>query len=67
MAKVKRVVINEEECVGCESCVELCPDVFDFDADAEKASVKEDYSEDEACIQEAIDSCPSECIEWEED
>lgn len=66
MAKVKRVTINQEECVGCESCVELCPDVFDFDADSEKANVKEDYAGDEECIQEAIDSCPSECIEWEE-
>jgi len=67
MAKVKRVTINQEECVGCESCVELCPDVFEFDADAEKASVKGSYEGDEDCIQEAIDSCPTECIEWEED
>lgn len=66
MAKVKRVIINQEECVGCQSCMELCPDVFDFDEDAEKASVKEDYDGDLECIQEAIDSCPTECIEWDE-
>ena len=66
MAKVKKVIINQEECVGCESCVELCPDVFEFNEDEEKASVKDDYEGDEECIQEAIDSCPSECIEWEE-
>ena len=52
--------------MGCESCVELCPDVFEFNEDEEKASVKDDYEGDEECIQEAIDSCPSECIEWEE-
>ena len=66
MAKIKRVTINQEECVGCQSCVELCPDVFDFDEDQEKASVKESY-EDNECIQEAIDSCPTECIEWEDE
>jgi ferredoxin len=27
----KRVVIEEEECVGCENCIEFCPDVFEFD------------------------------------
>ena len=66
MAKVRNVIINQEECVGCQSCVELCPDVFEFNEDEEKASVKDDYEGDEECIQEAIDSCPSECIEWEE-
>jgi ferredoxin len=67
MAKVKRVTINQEECVGCQSCVELCPDVFEFDEDAEKANVKDSYDGGQECIQEAIDSCPTECIEWEED
>ena len=67
MAKIKRVTINQEECVGCESCVELCPDVFEFDEDAQKATVIQAEGGDEECIQEAIDSCPVECIEWEED
>jgi ferredoxin len=67
MAKIKHVVIDREECAGCETCVELCPDVFEFDEDAEKAYVKDDYESDEACIQEAIDSCPTECIAWEDE
>ena len=67
MAKIKHVTIDQDECAGCESCVELCPDVFEFDEDAEKARVKDSYDGDEACIQEAIDSCPSECIEWAEE
>ena len=32
----KRVVIDSEECVGCQTCVELCPDVFAFNDAAEK-------------------------------
>jgi ferredoxin len=67
MAKIKHVIIDGEECVGCETCVELCPDVFEFDEDAEKAYVKDDHEGDEACIQEAIDSCPTECITWEDE
>ena len=28
----KRVVIDADECIGCESCVELCSEVFAFNA-----------------------------------
>ncbi|MFO7972194.1 MAG: ferredoxin [Desulfobacterales bacterium] len=34
-----KVVIDTEECEGCESCVEICPEVFGFDEDTEKAYV----------------------------
>ena len=61
----KKVVIETEECIGCESCVELCPDVFGFDEDEEKAHVKETDVVDEECVEEAIDTCPVECIHWE--
>jgi len=63
----KRVVIDADECVGCQSCVELCPDVFGFDESTEKAEVIQPEGGDEDCIQEAIESCPVECISWEED
>jgi len=33
----KRVVIDADECIGCESCVELCADVFTFNEAEEKA------------------------------
>jgi len=36
----KMVIIETEECIGCESCVELCPDVFGFDEEEGKAEVK---------------------------
>ena len=29
----KRVVIDQSECIGCESCVEICPEVFGFEVD----------------------------------
>lgn len=62
----KCVVIDEQECEGCETCVELCPVVFEFDEEAEVARVINPEAEAE-CIEEAIDSCPVECIHWEED
>ena len=60
----KCVTIDEEECVGCESCVEICPEVFEFDDASGKAKViKPDGVEE--CIEEAMGSCPVECIKWE--
>lgn len=61
----KKVKIDEDECVGCEACVELCPDIFEFVDDEEKAIVKMAEGGDEDCINEAIDSCPADCIMYE--
>jgi ferredoxin len=63
----KRVVIDTDECVGCQTCVELCGDVFSFNEDEEKAEVILPEGGPEDCIEEAISSCPVECISWEED
>lgn len=58
------IVINLEECLGCETCVELCPEVFKMDEDGEKAVVINPDSDLE-CVEEAIDSCPVEAISKE--
>ena len=62
----KKVVIDRAECVGCESCVELCPEVFEMDEENEKAKVVLPEGGDEGCIEEAITNCPSDCISWED-
>jgi len=61
----KKVYIETEECIGCESCVELCPDVFGFDEESEKAFVIAAEGGPEKCIDESIETCPAECIHWE--
>ncbi len=61
----KQVEIDREECMGCEACVELCPDIFAFDSDDVKAYVTKPEGGDEKCIEEAIASCPAGCISYE--
>ena len=61
------VTLDEDECIGCQSCNEICPEVFGFDDETEKAYVYEQYSGDEECIEEAEASCPVECIVTEEE
>lgn len=61
----KQVRIDKDECIGCETCVELCSDIFAFNEDEGKAYVIKEEGGDEDCIEEAVGSCPVECISYE--
>ncbi|RLA80934.1 MAG: ferredoxin [Deltaproteobacteria bacterium] len=63
----RKVYIDEEECVGCGTCEELCPEIFELDEETGRAKVIEPEVEDEGCVEEAMDTCPAECIHWEEE
>jgi len=58
----EKVIIDQDECIGCETCVELCPAVFSFDEDQGKAFVVDDADAKADCVDEAIASCPTSCI-----
>ncbi len=62
----KRVYIEEDECIGCGTCQELCPEVFRLDETTQKARVLVEEGGPEELIQEAVDSCPVSCIHWKE-
>ncbi len=61
----KQVEIDRDQCMGCEACVELCPDIFEFDSDEVKAVVIKPEGGDEKCIEDAVASCPAGCITYE--
>lgn len=50
-----------DECVGCETCVELCPEVFAMNDAGDKAVVT-NPSADAECVDEAMQTCPVEAI-----
>ena len=62
----RRVYVDEEECIGCGSCEEICPDVFALNEDTEKAEVINPEGGPKDLIEEAMEACPVECIQWEE-
>ena len=61
-------VVNKEECISCGNCVDLCPDVFNWDEDG-KAQVIDSHGCGGKCpsCEEAADSCPTNAISLQED
>lgn len=59
----KKIVVNQDLCIGCGSCEAIAPDHFEVKDDG-KSHVKKQYTpEDEDTIKEAIDNCPVKAIE----
>jgi ferredoxin len=62
-----RVQVDKELCIGCESCVDLCPEVFDMEEEVAYTKIDDDIPEDtEDTCREAAEACPTEAIIVEE-
>jgi ferredoxin len=64
MARVP--VVDQSLCTSCGLCNELAPHTFGLNED-ELAYVIDPHGDPEEDIEEAIESCPVECISWEEE
>lgn len=62
----KEPVVNEDTCIGCGLCTQLCPKVFAIQ-DNGKSKAVNPTGDDEANIQAAIDACPVQAISWTEE
>jgi len=62
----KGAVVNEETCIGCGLCIQLCPKVFAMQ-DNGKSKAIDPTGDEEANIQGAIDACPVQAISWTEE
>lgn len=62
---MKKPVVNFDDCIGCGSCVEICPEVFELRDDI-KAYVISEGKCDTCDCQEAADICPTEAITFED-
>ncbi|ONK68283.1 uncharacterized protein A4U43_C05F9640 [Asparagus officinalis] len=55
--------VDEFSCIGCKNCANVAPDVFNIEEDFGRARVCS-QSGNPALVQEAIDTCPVDCIHW---
>ncbi|MFA7253180.1 MAG: ferredoxin [Patescibacteria group bacterium] len=64
--KKKVLKIDEDVCIGCNTCESIAPDYFKIDGGVSK--VIKAYDENDAeLIQDVIDSCPVQAITVEEE
>ncbi len=53
------VKVNQETCIGCGSCVAICPSNFEMGPEG-KAVAKS--QENFPCVKDAADTCPVQAI-----
>jgi ferredoxin len=58
----QRPKVDEELCIGCGHCAEVCPRVFEL-IDEKSNVIGPDQCGTCDC-QEAIDTCPVQAITW---
>ncbi|MCC5636013.1 ferredoxin [Nostoc sp. CHAB 5844] len=60
----KGVYVDEITCIGCKHCAHVARNTFYIEPDYGRSRVIRQEGDAEEVIQEAIDTCPVDCIHW---
>lgn len=60
----KGVYVDELICIGCKHCAHVARNTFYIEPDYGRSRVVRQDGDSEEVIQEAIDTCPVDCIHW---
>jgi ferredoxin len=60
----KGVYVDEITCIGCKHCAHVARNTFYIEPDYGRSRVVRQDGDSEEIIQEAIDTCPVDCIHW---
>ncbi len=63
-ARQKGVYVDEVTCIGCKHCAHVARNTFYIEPDYGRSRVIRQDGDSEDVIQEAIDTCPVDCIHW---
>lgn len=58
------VYVDEITCIGCKHCAHVARNTFYIEPDYGRSRVYRQDGDSEETIQEAIDTCPVDCIHW---
>ncbi|WP_413389164.1 ferredoxin [Prochlorococcus marinus] len=62
--KEKAVWVDERKCIGCTYCSSVATNTFAMEPEQGRARAFRQDGDSEDLIQEAIDTCPVDCIDW---
>ncbi len=62
----KAIWVDEANCIGCQYCVHVATNTFIVDEDLGRARVIRQNGDTLETVQEAIDTCPVDCMHWVE-
>lgn len=60
--ETRAVFVAENECIGCMQCTRSAPNTFFLEEEHGRARVGRQWADDVDAIQEAVESCPVDCI-----
>ena len=60
----KSAYVDEVTCIGCKHCAHVAGNTFYIEPDYGRSRVIRQDGDLEELIQEAIDTCPVDCIYW---
>ena len=60
----KAIWVDEAACIGCQYCVHVATNTFFVDEDLGRARVIRQNGDDLEVVQEAMDTCPVDCMHW---
>ena len=60
----KAVWVDEAKCIGCTYCSSVATNTFAMEPDQGRARAFRQDGDSDELIQEAIDTCPVDCIDW---
>jgi len=62
----KAIWVDEAACIGCQYCVHVATNTFIVDEDLGRARVIRQNGDTLEVVQEAMDTCPVDCMHWVE-
>lgn len=55
---MSKIILDQNKCIGCNTCPLMDPETFEMDTSIYKAKVKKQPEEINDNIKSAIDACP---------
>ena len=64
VTRQKAVYVDEITCIGCKHCAHVARHTFYIEPDYGRSRVVRQDGDSDEIIQEAMDTCPVDCIHW---